>query len=148
MAITPQTDERVNELLGCRIVNSAWDGPAQRKALKYWLRGNGDDAAVGPEALANHASAEDCIGYPPVFIHTVEFDPDRDFSREFYVKVLEAKSFAEYHCWGGAHHASTSDLTNPVVIRMQEIIDANTEDLFQYDLRRPWVEEESKPSQQ
>lgn len=57
-------------------------------------------------SLPNHATVLDCVGLPPVFIHTIEFNLDCDNCLEFYGKLLDAKAFAEFHCWAGAHHMS------------------------------------------
>ena len=99
--------------------------------------------------MANHATVEDYIGYPPLFLHTLEFDPGRDSCREFYGKVVEAKTFAEFHCWPGAHHASpafngscVAGEETPYSKCTKMIIDKNIEDCFQYDLHRPWVVDE------
>ena len=147
VAVLPQTDDRFGDGCASHIYNGAWDAVSQKYALAQYMGKNSDSSLIGPEALANHATVKDCIGYPPLFLHAAELDPDRDFNRAFYGKVLEAKSFAEYHCWGGSDHGCIVLGGSPYADRFCALVDANVEDCFQYDLRRPWVEEESKPSQ-
>lgn len=147
VAVVPQTDDREAE--GHSIYNGAWDSITQHHALAQWLGPNFGSSRIGPEALANHATIEDCIGYPPTFIHTVELDPDRQFNREFYGKLLEANTYAEYHVWGGAHHAcgiwngnALGGVINEYSARVKVVIDGNIEDCWNYDLRRDWLREE------
>lgn len=149
VAISPQTDEREKGTVANYIYDGCWGACDQRNGLAQYLGRNYGSFRVGPEALANHATVEDCIGYPPLFIHTSEFDPDRDNSKEFHSKVADAKSYCEFHTWGGAHHSSqvwdgaarAGDL-NEYSERVKVIVDGNIEDCFKYDLRRPWVLEE------
>ncbi len=146
VAAVPQTDDREKGYTG--VYDGMWDTVNQHNALKQWLGTNFASSLVGPEALANHATVEECIGYPPTFIHTTEFDPDRHFCREFYGKLLEARTYAEFHSWGGAQHCSPwQGVTNPGEVSdytkvVKVVYDANVEDCFKYDLRRPWVAEE------
>ena len=142
LAVLPQTGCQDENHLG--IYNGNWDTINQHDAMMQYLGRNAGNSLVGPEALANFATIEDCIGFPPTFIHTVELDPDRNFNREFYGKLLEAKTFAEYHCWGGMHHLSPLQfgVSADVSLRAKSIIDANRMDLFKCDFRRPWVVEE------
>lgn len=152
VAILPQTDDREDDRLSHKIYTSDWDAGTQRQALRQWLGLNYGSTQTGPEALANHATIKDCIGYPPLFIHTAEFDPDKDNARDFYSKVTEAKSYAEFHCWGGTAHGGPAFFggdgmggeENELSHRINIILAGNIEDCFKYDLRRPWVVEESK----
>ena len=116
-----------------------------------WLGRNFASNKVGPEALPNHATVEDCIGYPPVFMHQSELDPDILNNLEFYSKLLKAHSFAEYHVYGGAHHNNGVFSVikgvgepNEYSELVGKIFDTNMEDAFRYDLRRPWVVEDYK----
>ena len=45
----------------------------QHDGLYQWLGRNFDSNRVGPEALANHATVEDCIGFPPTFMYQVKW---------------------------------------------------------------------------
>lgn len=150
VAMMPQTDDR-DMTSASQIYTGMWDAPLQHNAMLQWLGANYASGTVGPEALPNHATVEDCIGYPPCFIHTVEFDPDRDNSRELASKMLEAHTFCEFHLWAGAHHVSSQVMgtmqggePNEYGTRLKTILDANIEDCFGYDLRRPWVREDAK----
>lgn len=151
VACLPQTDDRTYT----NIYTGTWDSVCQRLALKQWLGENDNSNFIGPEALANKATVADCVGYPPCFIHTVEFDPDRDANRELYGKMLKARTYAEYHAWGGAMHETIGiiasaymngmdDLIVPYSERFKSVIYDNIRDCYQYDLRRPWVAEELK----
>lgn len=149
VALAPQTDDR--ERGDFNVYNDVWDSITQRKGLKNWLGDNFCSSRVGPEALANHATVRDCVGYPPCFIHTAEFDPDRENGREFYGKLLEAQVYTEYHCWGGAHHSSANwngsgiiglGNDNPYSETVKQVVYYNLESCFQYDLSRPWTEKQ------
>lgn len=148
VAVIPQTDERFKDYC---VYNGASDTVTNRNMLFQYLGNNYGSGLVGPEALANHASVEDCKGYPPTFIHSAEFDLDCDYNREFYSKVLHARSYAEYHCWGGASHnpnpfgrymGNVGGGESEYSKRADAIIEGNIEDCFKYDLRRPWLAEE------
>ncbi len=144
LAEEPQTDDR-EFLPSAQIVNTPWDGVDDHGGLRMWLGNNHGSGRIGPEAMANHATVNDCIGYPPLIIHTVEFDPDSDFNRQFYGKVKEARSYAEYHSWGGIGHAGFY-----IAPQLAEVYDVvvqnNMRTLFENDLRRPWVVEEYRDS--
>lgn len=115
------------------------------KSAKRWLGGDFALSILGPEAYANRATVEECIGYPPLYLHTAEFDIDRDNSLMFISKVLSAQSFVEVHLWGGLSHmiVNTSGEPCPTLDRIDETLRANIETCFKYDLRRPWVYEEA-----
>lgn len=142
VAGNPITDDR--EIYpSSQICCETFDGEKLHTAYRMWLGYNFGSGRVGPEALANHATVEDCVGYPPVYIHTTEFDPDRDYNREFIGKVYAAGSFGEYHCWGGTHHgnyAAAPEL-NEIVQNLRE---GHIKMLFDQDLRRPWIVDEYK----
>lgn len=148
VAIVPTTDDRDKDGIGYRIHVDGHNAATQRQMTALWMGHNFANSQIGPESYANHATVEDCVGYPPTFIHTVEFDPSRDSCREFYGKLLEAKTYAEFHCWAGAHHGSgafdgsymngdESDYSKVVNI----VVNKNITDCFTHDLRRPWVTE-------
>lgn len=151
VASLPQTDDRTDS----NIYSGSWDSVAQRNALFQWMGENANSYFVGPEALANKATIADCIGFPPCFIHTAEFDPDRDSNREFYGKLLKARTYTEYHAWGGSMHEtfglSATTFFNgmdffatPYGEVFKAMIDSNIETCYKYDLRRPWVVEDLK----
>lgn len=139
VSIVGITDDR-SMYAGARLTNLTWDGPGLTAMCQRWL---GDAHAAGrvpPEAFANRATVEECVGYPPLFLHAAEFDPDRDNSRDFVGKVAEAGSFTEFHMWGGVGHNLNSSPA-AFCVRLRSLIDENVMDCFRYDLRRPWTEE-------
>lgn len=144
----PQTDFSVGD--GSRaFFSGTYDTFQQNNSLRLWLGPNAASPAIGPEALPNHATVEDCIGYPPVFLHTGELDPDSTANLHFVETLKAAHVFVDYHMWGGVMHtcshwdslmhdqaAEPSDLSK----LFYEVFKKNIKDAFQYDLRRPWTE--------
>jgi acetyl esterase/lipase len=116
-----------------------------QKATRRWLGDKLASSVLGPEAYANRATVEECIGYPPLFLHTAEFDLERDNNLSFASKVLEAQSFVELHEWGGLSHVivNFSGSPCPALDRIDAMVKTNIEDCFKYDLRRPWVYEKT-----
>jgi acetyl esterase/lipase len=137
VALTPVTDDR-EYLPSSRIDGVMWGEPQLRSCYELWMtpRWYGN-VMTGPEAFANHATVEDCIGYPPLYIHSGEFDPSSDYDREFAGKVKAARSYVEFHAWGGVAHHQVG--MRPKVL---ELVSADIDECIAYDLRRPWVEEE------
>ena len=128
-----------------------WDAVEQHDGLYNWLGRNFASNRVGPEALPNHATVEDCIGFPPTFMYQTEMDPDILQNVEFYTKLLKAHSFVEYHVYGGGHHSNgiwavikNCGEPNEYSTRASISFESNIEDCFKYDLRRPWVVEDYK----
>ena len=149
VTVSAQTDDREKD--GPSNYSGVWDSVEQHDGLMQWLGRNFASNKIGPEALPNHATVEDCIGYPPVFMHQSELDPDILNNLEFYSKLLKAHSFAEYHVYGGAHHNNGVFSVikgvgepNEYSELVGKIFDTNMEDAFRYDLRRPWVVEDYK----
>lgn len=152
VAIGPQTDDREHGGLADHIYDGSWDAIYQHDSLMLMLGASFGSSRIGPEALANHATIEECVGYPPCFIHTVELDPDRDNCRELYHKMLEAKTYSEFHAWGGATHVSPWGSgsfmmtglgdANEYSLRTKKVIYDEICDCWEYDLSRPWVIEE------
>lgn len=149
VTVSAQTDDREKD--GPSFYSGIWDSVEQHDGLMQYMGRNFASNRVGPEAFANHATVEDCIGFPPVFMHQSELDPDIINNAEFYTKLLKAHSFVEYHVYGGAHHnngvwaiVKSCGEANDYSTRVAEMFDANLEDAFKYDLRRPWVVEAYK----
>lgn len=141
----PITDDRCL-YPSARIKGFSWDGNGLRRMTMAWLGDERCAPTLPPEAFANRATVEDCIGYPPLFIHAGESDPDRDNNREFVGKVLAAGSYAEYHMWGGIDHNIHPLKKNNSAYgkRIEAVWDGNIMDCFKYDLRRPWLRGEEK----
>lgn len=141
VAMNPITDDRSLFASG-KFRNITWSGKSLREMTQSWLGENYCSPMLPPEAFANRATVEDCIGLPPYFIHAGEFDPDRDNSRHFIGKVQEAGVMGEYHIWGGIDHGVSEDpsrMTEPVRERIYSIIKGNIEDCFKYDMRRAFL---------
>jgi acetyl esterase/lipase len=142
VAETPITDDRSMYESGT-MYTGMWDGPTLKDKYQAWLGDAFASPTLPPEAMANRATVDDCIGYPPLFLHTGEFDPDRDNNIEFVKKVLAARSFVDYHIWGGRHH-NILGLDTPWAELINSVVDKNISDAFEYDLRRPWVYEDEQ----
>lgn len=133
----PITDDRCL-YAGTRMKKLQWDGKGLQEMTIEWLGNKRCSPELSPEAFANRATVDDCVGYPPLFIHAGESDPDRDNSRDFVGKVLAAGSFAEYHLWGGIDHGiqALKNSDTDYGKRVESIFDGNIMDCFKYDLRR------------
>ena len=149
VVVSAQTDDREKD--GDSLYTGMWDAVEQHDGLANWLGRNFASNRVGPEALPNHATVEDCIGFPPTFMYQAEMDPDILPNVEFYTKLLKAHSFVEYHVYGGAHHSNgiwavikNCGEPNEYSTRASISFESNIEDCFKYDLRRPWVVEDYK----
>lgn len=149
VVVSAQTDDREKD--GDSHYTGMWDAVEQHDGLMNWLGRNFASNRVGPEALPNHATVEDCIGFPPTFMYHAELDPDILNSVEFYTKLLKAHTFTEFHVYGGAHHSNAiwaviknCGVPNDYSTRASVNFEANIEDCFKYDLRRPFVVEDYK----
>lgn len=149
VTVSAQTDDREKDCYST--YTGIWDSTEQHDALMEYMGRNFASNRVGPEAMPNHATIEDCVGFPPSFMHQSEMDPDIFNNIEFYTKLLKAHCFAEYHVYGGAHHnngvfavVKNCGEPNELSLRVASVFDSNIEDCFKYDLRRPWVVEEYK----
>lgn len=128
-----------------------WDSVEQHDALMQYLGRNFNSMRVGPEAMPNHATVEDCIGYPPTFMHQSEMDPDILHNLEFYGKLIKAHCFTELHVYGGAIHNNAVWASvkmcgerNEYSDQVLKMYDDELDYCWKYDLRRPWVVEEYK----
>ena len=148
----PQTDDRERDSLSSKIYIGAWDSVDQHDALlQYAGAANFGTNRLGPEHLANHATIEECIGYPATTIITVEYDPDRANCAELYNKLSEAKTYCNFYSFAGAHHMSNQlygvvlpGEPNEYGQIVKAVLDKAINDCFNYDLNRPWVAEEGK----
>ena len=126
------------------MTNSLWDGRAQWLASVEWLGPCNVAAFNGPEMYPNYASAEECIGLCPVFIHADGEDASVDACRVFASKLTQAGVYNELHCWGGSVHGIVSivagnDPDSDYGKRYQRVYDGNITDCIKYDLRREWI---------
>lgn len=118
------------------------DASQQHDFLAQYLGRNTGNPMVGPEALPNYATVEDCIGYPPCVIHTAEFDSDVTENRKFFGKLLNARGYTEYHCWGAFCHGLYHQVDTPIATLIRDVISCNVDSFFEYDFRRPWIIDE------
>lgn len=105
---------------------------------KYVGEVNFGSPYLPPDCFANYATVEDCRGLPPMFVHTVEHDAERDVAFEFVQKLLAAEVYTEFHEWGGGFHAIQQVTDSDYVQRYTSLIDGQIKDCLQYDLRRLW----------
>lgn len=145
----PQVDDRESDSVADRVYTGLWDSVDHHNALlQYAGPANFGTSRLGPEYIANHATIEDCIGYPPTTIITVEFDPDRANCEAFYHKLAEAKTYCNFYAFAGAHHVSDQLIGTNLPGEPNEygkvikvVLDKAINDCFDYDLSRPWVTE-------
>lgn len=149
VTVSAQVDDR--ELDGEGWYTGIYDTIDEHDTLMQYLGRNFNSVLVGPEAMPNHATVEDCIGYPPVFMHQSELDPDILRNLEFYGKLVKARSFAELHLYGGSIHnnsvwagiKATGEL-NAYSRQVADLYYNEIEYCYKFDLRRPWVVDEYK----
>lgn len=146
VALDPICDERPNGFLSHTYVNDALDSVQVRQFMTQYLGpDNIDSDDLGPEALANRATVEDCKGLCPIFIHVGENDVDRDASMAFVQKLFAAGVYTQYHIWGGCCHATqfNSPADEPLRERYMEQVYGEYRDLLKYDMRREWLVDET-----
>lgn len=116
-----------------------WDGEQVHQCLSYWLgRELYASPNLGPEALANRASVDECNLVCPYVIITAEHDPDRDGCIEFVRKLHAAGTFGEIHIWGGVGHAHLFNAQDDYGRRYHDVYFGAIADFLEYDIRRTW----------
>lgn len=147
VALDPICDER-SDFLSHTYWNDALDIEQVQKFMLQYL-GDSDFCSngVGPEAMANRATIEDCKGLCPVSIHVGENDVDRDPSIEFVQKLLVAGVYTQFHIMGGCCHATmfNAPADEPLRERYMELVYGEISDFLKYDMRREWLKEEGFP---
>lgn len=146
VALDPICDERSN-FLSHTYINDGLDSEQIHKFMTQYLGAeNFGSNGLGPEALANHATVEDCKGLCPIVIHAAENDVDRDPATQFVSKLYAAGVYTEFHVWGGCCHATLFNAPKDEEIRerYQKLVDGNITDFFKYDMRREWLNEEEE----
>lgn len=123
-----------------RIIQGGWDAAdIHRTFMTIVGRANAFSPFLGPEVVPGHATVDDCKGLAPIFLHTLELDPDRDACLDFVRKLYEAKVYAQFHSWAGAAHGAFHVMTDS---RIKKVFDAvcytELADMFAYDFRRDW----------
>lgn len=124
-----------------RYMNYAWNSKDLDASSRMWL-GRTDYSIVPAEAFPNHASAEECIGLPPTFIHSEENDASGDASSIYASKLIQAGVYTELHRWGGTNHGILDAMNivsdSDYLRRFADILLNNIRDCMKYDLRRQW----------
>lgn len=83
------------------------------------------------------------MGLPPTFIHVPESEPCVSADLEYANKLNTAGVYTEFHVWGGALHGAFELAEHgPYWRRHQAVLTGDVQDLFTYDLRRPWLLED------
>lgn len=105
---------------------------------------NANSAEVSPEAFANHATPEECVGLPPTFIHTGESEVSVDADMSYVSKLIQAGVYTDFRIWGGAGHSTLGyavipeDRTEYAQLYF-DTLNKQIRDCFKYDFRRKWV---------
>lgn len=140
------TEDRTHFPSNKLYIKNGWNATDNDASARLWL-GRTDYSHIPAEAFPNHATAEECIGLPPTFIHADEHDPCSDSSSEYVSKLVQAGVYTEFHRWGGSFHgvaalATVSDTEYGK--RFNEVFYGNMKDCFKYDLRRSWIDAEEE----
>lgn len=146
VALVPICDERTIYPSSKRTIS--FGGQELYTSSLAWLGIEQANSALVPrEAFANHATAEECIGLPPTFIHTTEHEVSVDADMSYVSKLIQAGVYTDFHVWGGAGHSTLGYAVIPeerspyAQLYLDELTKQIT-DCFKYDLRRKWIEEE------
>ena len=148
----PIIDDRPMPQYRSAKINSAfWGGSDAATSARLYLGKLNNQLDVPPEAFPGRATVDDCVGLPPTFIHAMVNDTGLDQAFDYCSKLTAAGVYCELHAWGGSQHCSLStaanvtDKDNPEAYYAQLFNAVNQkefEDMFEYDLRRPWTVEE------
>lgn len=148
----PVVDDRIlDQYRSVRINSAFWGGSDQPAMVRQYLGKLADSADVPAEAFPGRATVEECVGLPPTFIHSMINDSGFDQACAYTSKLTAAGVYCELHAWGGSQHCSLStaaniiDKDNPDAKYAQlfnAVNEKELDDMFQYDLRRPWTVEE------
>lgn len=146
VALVPICDERAIYPSSKREIS--FGGQELYTSSLLWLGDRQSNPAFVPrEAFANHATAEECVGLPPTFIHTTEHEVSADADMSYVSKLIQAGVYTDFHVWGGAGHSTLGYAVIPedrgayAQMYLDELTKQIT-DCIRYDLRRKWIEEE------
>ena len=151
LAIVPCLETRGN-YPSMHIQSVSWAAQQNNLMGKMYLGPKALDATTSPEAMANFATVEDCVGMPPVFIHDFMNDIYADPAMEYASKLNQAGVYCDIHVWGGSNHTGLyfSEIQNRGNAEMPHsnafitVIDDQINSLLKYDLSRPWAVEDAK----
>lgn len=98
--------------------------------------------AVAPKIIPNHCSVEDLRGFPPVFMHIMENDPNRDEDIDFCSKLLAANVMTKINLWPGTNHATFySGPMYDYKAKFYAEVNDDIKMMIEKDCRRPWTAE-------
>lgn len=126
----------------------SWDGKSNFLSGVEYLRTGTIARAEDPEMFPSYATAEDCLGLCPIFMHTDAEEANSGSCRAFMDVLSKAGVYNELHVWGGSCHGSLFNTgmmggDSDYARRYAAIVGGNIKDCFLYDLRRTWITEES-----
>ncbi len=132
------------------IDSAFWGQTSAAASARCYLGDLMGTADVSPEAYPNRATVEECVGLCPTFIHAMMNDVGLGSQMEYAAKLTAAGVYTEIHCWGGSQHCSlttaakidANDPDDKYAQIFNAVQDKEYEDLFKYDLTRPWTLEE------
>ena len=143
-AIGAIVDDRVAEFPSANVTNVGWCGEDLRVSSQEYLGWPDVGAPVSPEAFANRATVEECVGLPPMCLHVFDGDPSLDANLAFASKLVQAGVFTSLHVWGGSNHEGLINAyltgmfddgaTYPE--RFIQTVDEEVVEFLKYDLRR------------
>lgn len=124
----------------CRIITNCWDSANEQLAFRTVIHpGDFNSPFVSPEVSPSRATVEDCKGLAPIFLYLGELDGSRDAAIDLAQKCLAAKGFVQLHLWGGVPHAGVYQPVGHIHNVYTTTIAEELQDLFDHDLRRPWL---------
>lgn len=103
-AIGGIVDDRVDGFPSANVTNVGWCGEDLRVSSQEYLGWPDPSAPVSPEAFANRATAEQCVGLAPHALHVFDGDPSLDANLAYCSKLIEAGVFCSLTVWGGSNH--------------------------------------------
>lgn len=121
-----------NENLGCEEREITWHSffGSERVAMP----------ALSPEIVPNHCTVEDLKGFPPIYMHIFDSDPNRDEDLEFVGKLLAANVFTGIKLWPGTTHSSFySGPMYELKGRFYGEVENDIRTLIEKDCSRPWT---------
>lgn len=125
-----------------------WDARCEFLSGLEYLRPNNLAWAEDPEMYPIFATAEDCVGLCPMFIHVDSEEPSGASCKAFLDVLSKGGVYNELHVWGGSSHGALyntwtfDDGSSDYVKRYSAVVDGNVTDCWKYDLRRNWILDE------
>jgi acetyl esterase/lipase len=111
MPLFPMLDDRMDtpsaKEFTAEVIPFAWNTDGSRVAWDWYLKG------VDPQNVPYYAAparAEDLSGLPPAYSCVGEFDPLRDETADYILRLVRAGVSAELHLYPGAFHGFDMEL--------------------------------------